>query len=88
MWARFLILMFPTLVFPVVAVGGSSGISDGPWFALLCRRDILMSCHFLLIDPQHSSPFSSFTPCFVAETIDKQSNSLNLHVVDKRSPVN
>ena len=33
--------MFPSLVFPLVAVGGCNGISNDPWFALPCRRDML-----------------------------------------------
>jgi hypothetical protein len=33
--------MSPSLVFPLVAVGGCNGISDGPWFTLPFRRDML-----------------------------------------------
>jgi hypothetical protein len=33
--------MFPFLAFLLVAAVGCIGISDGPWFDLLCRMDML-----------------------------------------------
>jgi hypothetical protein len=64
--------MSPSLVFPLVAVGGCNSISDGPWFALPFHRCVYgcgMLVHWGRYQLGHPHTFSTVN--FTESEIDR-----------------